>query len=141
MKYAELVVGTNGERFYNITKSIISNLEQILKDQNAESGVLHLFVTHTSCALTISEAFDPNAAVDVENFLKHTAPRNLNFIKHDDEGPDDSPSHMKSVLLNQSISLIVDSGKLVLGTWQGIYLAEFRDLPHTRKVLLKFQAD
>lgn len=141
MKYTELKVGTDGEKFYDVTGDIKSSLDQILADCGASSGVLHLFITHTSCALTISEAYDPKAAIDIENFLKHTAPRNLSFIEHDDEGPDDSPSHMKSILLNQSISLIVDERKLVLGTWQGIYLAEFRDHPHTRKVLMKFQAD
>lgn len=74
----------------------------------------------------------------MEKFLMHLAPRNLSFIEHDDEGEDDSPSHMKSILLNQNMGLIVESGEIVMGTWQGIYLAEFRDAPHSRKVLLKF---
>jgi len=135
MEHQELVIKTSGEAFYDITSDIknwtLNNLE-------GQSGVLHLFIMHTSCALTINESYDPAARRDMEKFLKHLAPRNLSFIEHDDEGEDDSPSHMKSILLNQNLGLIVDKGNLLIGTWQGIYLAEFRDAPHNRKVVLKF---
>ncbi|WP_216639890.1 secondary thiamine-phosphate synthase enzyme YjbQ [Halobacteriovorax marinus] len=83
----------------------------------------------------------PSARGDLESFLDHIAPRNLPFIKHTDEGEDDSPSHMKTLLVNQSMSFIVDSGELILGTWQGIYLCEFRDSPKQRNILIKFVAD
>ncbi len=135
MPYQTLSVSTNGESFYDIT----SDLKNWVKDNlGIRSGVLHLFIMHTSCALTINESYDPAARRDMEKFLKHLAPRNLAFIEHDDEGEDDSPSHMKSILLNQNIGLVVENGELVIGTWQGIYLAEFRDAPHNRKVVLKF---
>lgn len=135
MNHQSLSVQTNGEAFYDITSDLKSWASQNLEKR---SGVLHLFIMHTSCALTINESYDPAARSDMEKFLMHLAPRNLSFIEHDDEGEDDSPSHMKSILLNQNMGLIVESGEIVMGTWQGIYLAEFRDAPHSRKVLLKF---
>lgn len=140
MSYLTLSYTTRGENFYNITAEIRKELEKLCV-AGKDSGILHLFITHTSCALAISEAFDPLACQDVVAYMKHLAPRDLKFIKHCDEGEDDSPSHMKSVLLHQNISLIVENKQLVLGQWQGIYLAEFRDTPHQRKVLLKFQPD
>lgn len=141
--YTSIQIPTSGERFYSITEQVQNGLHDHIREVHpgAVSGVVHLFMPHTSCALTVSEAFDPSAARDMENFLKHLAPRNLPFIEHTAEGPDDSPSHMKSILLQQSLSLIVDQGKLILGTWGGIYLCEFRDSPKSRNVLLKYQPD
>ena len=130
--YQEIEILTEGEKFYNITEQIQESLEA------GKSGILVLYMPHTSCALTISEAFDPSAATDMQNFLRHLAPNNLAFIQHSSEGPDDSPSHMKSILLQQTLCLIVENGKLVLGKWQGIYLAEFRTGHKRRKLLLKF---
>ena len=135
MPIKTLIVNTNGEAFYDITNDIKNNLEGLSGNSD---GVLHMFILHTSCALTINESFDPSAKRDMERFLKHLAPRNLDFIEHDAEGPDDSPSHMKSILLNQNIALPIEKGEMLLGEWQGIYLAEFRDGSKQRKVLLKF---
>lgn len=140
MNYLALTYATSGEKFYNLTMEIKETLEKLIVGKK-NSGILHLFIPHTSCALAISEAFDPAACKDVERFFDHIAPRDLKFITHTDEGEDDSPSHMKSVLLHQNISLIVDNGKLVLGQWQGIYLAEFRDSAHQRKILVKYCPD
>lgn len=130
-----LIVNTNGEAFYDISSDIKAASEELSKSSD---GILYMFIQHTSCALTINESFDPSAKRDMERFLRHLAPRNLSFIEHDAEGPDDSPSHMKSILLNQNLALPVEGGELLLGTWQGIYLAEFRDGAKQRKVLLKF---
>lgn len=138
MNYETIIIPTSGEKFNDITKAVESALRPLAEGR---SGMLNLFIPHTSCALTINESYDPAAAVDMENFLKHLAPRNLEFITHDDEGEDDSPSHMKSILLQNHLGLIVEKGEMVLGTWQGIYLCEFRDSPKQRKVLIKFQAD
>ncbi|NRA47028.1 MAG: YjbQ family protein [Oligoflexales bacterium] len=105
-KLREIGFKTTGERFYNIT-------EQVKKEAASHnSGVLYLFIMHTSCALTINEAFDDSARTDMEAFLKHLAPENLHFIEHTAEGPDDSPSHMKSILLQQSLCLPVENGEL-----------------------------
>ncbi|MCP4912101.1 MAG: YjbQ family protein [Oligoflexia bacterium] len=139
MEPKSISISTSGERFYAISKEIEKAMSETWK--SSTSGVLTLFIQHTSCALTINESFDPSAARDMESFLKHLAPRNLGFIEHDAEGPDDSPSHMKSILLQTSLQIPVDQGKMMLGTWQGIYLCEFRDSPKTRRVILKYQAD
>ena len=141
MKPIKLSVQTNGERFYSITDDINQVLSKFLSASQSQSGMLHLFIKHTSCALTINESYDPGAAQDMANFLKHIAPRDLAFIVHDDEGPDDSPSHMKSILLQNHLSFMVDETKILMGQWQGVYLAEFRDAPKTREVLVKFVPD
>lgn len=135
MKSWKLPINTDGERFYDITKEVRSSLEAHIEDKD---GLLILFNPHTSCGLTINEAFDPSACTDMEKFLKHLAPRNLKFIEHTDEGPDDSPSHMKSILLQNSLQLIVEDGNILLGSWQGLYLCEFRDARKVRELKLKF---
>ncbi len=133
---------TSGEKFYDITSSLNSFFKkEVTPHFKSNSGVLHLFLQHTSCALTISEAYDPSAKKDLESFMKHLAPRNLNFITHTLEGPDDSPSHMKSILLQSSLTVPINKGGIFLGKWQGLYLAEFRDEPKRREILLKFSAD
>jgi secondary thiamine-phosphate synthase enzyme len=126
-----LKINTQGEGFYEITDKLKALAA------TASSEILTIFCPHTSCALTINEAYDPSASEDMVAFLKHLAPRNLHFIKHTLEGPDDSPSHMKAMLLQHSLQLIVENGKLIIGQWQGIFLAEFRDKPHERSVYLK----
>lgn len=143
MKFKAIDFNTSGEKFYDITNEIRRGLTSILKEQNLEnsSGILHLFMPHTSCALTISEAFDPSAARDLEGFMKHVAPNNLKFITHTSEGEDDSPSHMKSIMLHQTLGIIVENSELVLGRWQGIYLAEFRKYPKKRTLYLKYGPD
>lgn len=135
LKSWKLPIQTSGERFYDITGEIRSSLNKAVTDQ---SGLLIVFNPHTSCGLTISESFDSSARVDMQKFLSHLAPRNLAFIEHTAEGPDDSPSHMKSILLETSLQLIVENGELQLGKWQGIYLCEFRDSKKIRTLQLKF---
>ena len=137
MALKRLEITTSGERFYAITKDV----SNIVRSENISDGIVHLFCMHTSCALTISESYDPSAKDDLENFLKYIAPRNLDFITHDAEGPDDSPSHMKSILTAQSLSIPVEKGEMCLGTWQGIYLCEFRDDPKSRTILVKTMTD
>ena len=131
----EIQFSTNGEKFYSITQEIQNELKGLAGDND---GILTIFCPHTSCAMCLNENYDSSARKDMENFLKHLAPRNLGFITHTAEGPDDSPSHMKSILLQSSIQLIVQGGELRIGTWQGLYLCEFRDAPHTRKLWLNF---
>lgn len=130
----KISIATNGERFYDVTNDV----QETISTGIAKSGIVLLFCPHTSCALTVGEAYDESAKHDMENFLKHVAKRDLPFITHTSEGADDSPSHMKSMLLQQSIMLIVDKARVQLGTWQGIYLAEFRDQPRTREIWVQF---
>lgn len=127
--------------FYNITENINKSLKSELSDSKNSSGILTLFCLHTSCALLINEAWDPTAQKDLENFFDYIAPENLPFVQHVLEGPDDSPAHMKSALLHQSIALIVEGQQCLLGRWQGIFLAEFRNGTHNRSILMKFQPD
>ena len=130
-----IIIDTHGEKFHQITDKVKSEAKKLT---GSKSGLLYLFLPHTSCGLLIQESFDPSAKSDMEKFLKHLAPRDLNFIEHTAEGPDDSPSHMKSIVSGHTLTLIVDNGQLVLGQWQGIYLSEFRDGAHSRKIHLKF---
>jgi secondary thiamine-phosphate synthase enzyme len=133
-----LTIKTNGERFYDITDQVRELFSTIKANKSPTSGVLYLFLPHTSCALTINESYDPSAKDDMENFLKKLAPRNLSWYQHTMEGPDDSPSHMKSILLQNHLVILIEEDELVLGRWQGIYLAEFRDAPHQRNIQVKF---
>lgn len=133
----KIPIKTHGERFYDITDQV----QNAIAKTGKSTGMALLFCPHTSCALAISEAYDPSAREDIEKFFRHLAPENLAFIKHKDEGPDDSPSHMKSVLLHQSLTLLLEDGQVALGRWQGIYLAEFRALPHNREIWLECYGD
>lgn len=126
---------------YNLTKDIELLLLNKILDSKRINGILHLFCMHTSCALLINEAWDDSAKRDLERFFNYLAPTNLPFIEHSMEGEDDSPAHMKSALLHQNLAVIVEQGKLVLGKWQGIFLAEFRKREQERTILLKFQPD
>jgi secondary thiamine-phosphate synthase enzyme len=141
MKPIKLTIETQGERFYPITSQIKKAFSEILTKAGSSSGVLTISCMHTSCGLTLNESYDPSAARDMESFLKYLAPRDLELITHTTEGPDDSPSHLKTMLINNSLQIIVDEGELMIGTWQGIFLCEFRDRPHSRTLILKFQAD
>jgi len=132
-----LTIKTTGERFYSITPEILKELPHLLSSQNA-SGILFLYCPHTSCSLTITESFEDSAVKDMQEFLKRVAPRNAPFITHTTEGEDDAPSHMKSILLQTTLTMIVEQGKLQMGQWQGIFLCEFRDDPKSRQIWLKF---
>jgi len=137
MVLQRLKVTTDGEGLYEITDLVVEELGKLLPSSGS-SGIFYLFIPHVSSALMISEAYDPSAKGDVESFIKHLAPRNLPFITHTLEGPDDSPSHMKSAILHQHLALPVEKGELLLGQWQGIFLAEFRDRRYNRTLMLKF---
>lgn len=137
MKHCSIEIQTSGEALYSVTDVVREKLRQM----TTSSGILHPFLIHTSCALLISEDWDPTAREDLEAFFKVLVPRNQPFIRHTLEGEDDSPSHMKSALLQQHLACIVEEGTLILGQWQGIFLAEFRDHPKKRTLLLKFQPD
>ena len=108
-----------------------------LSDIQAGDGLLTLFIRHTSASLLIQENADPDVHVDLVNALDRLAPRNIPYA-HDVEGPDDMPAHIKSALTETSLSVPVRSGRMALGTWQGIYVVEHRDRPHRREVVLHY---
>lgn len=100
------------------------------------AGLLNIFVRHTSCGLTINENADPDVRYDLDNILDHLVPENQPYYEHTMEGPDDMPAHAKSTLAGVSLTIPVVDGRLGLGTWQGIYLCEFRDYGGERSIIL-----
>ena len=96
-----------------------------------------MFLPHTSASLTICENYDPESREDVESFFERVVPENQPWYKHTLEGPDDSPSHIRSILTQPSITIPIDKGKLSLGTWQGLFLFEHRAVPHNRNLLVR----
>ncbi len=98
-------------------------------------GLLHLLIKHTSAALALNENADPDVRRDLNAIFDRLVPDNAPFYLHTDEGPDDMPSHAKSVIVGSSLTLPVTGGRLNLGTWQGIYLCEFRDYGGPRRIV------
>lgn len=112
-----------------------------LKTVKAKEGALTLYIAHTSASLTIQENYDPDVQKDLEDFFKRLVSRDPKLYRHTMEGPDDMPAHIRSALTSTSLSIPVRDGKLLLGTWQGIYLFEHRDRGHTRKIHMIFQGE
>ncbi|GAB4254668.1 MAG: secondary thiamine-phosphate synthase enzyme YjbQ [Saprospiraceae bacterium] len=108
--------------FHLITQEVEAHLGNL-----PDSGLLHLFIKHTSAGLAINENADPTVLTDFELFFDKLAPEHLPGIRHTLEGPDDMPAHIKAVLSGSSVSIPIKNGKLNFGTWQGIYLCEFRN--------------
>ena len=119
---------------------ITSEIEQALPElADLSVGLLHVFIQHTSASLTINENADPTVRVDFEEVFSRLVPENQPYYKHNDEGPDDLPAHIKSSLLGPSLTIPVTNGRLALGTWQGIYLCEHRDYGGSRRLVLTLQ--
>ena len=128
-----LRIATRGKGFTDITEE----LRRWLGGISAEDGLITAFVCHTSASLIIQENADPNVRLDLMTALEGLAPEGDHYA-HDEEGPDDMPSHIKSMLTQVSLSIPVMRGRMVLGTWQGVYLIEHRSAPHERNVALSF---
>lgn len=121
------------------TKGLIEITEEIklfLEKAEISTGLITLFCRHTSASLLIQENADPDVQTDLEAFFDEIAPEDEDLYVHNAEGPDDMPAHIKSALTSVNLSIPVASGKMVLGTWQGIYLFEHRNDPHNREVVL-----
>jgi secondary thiamine-phosphate synthase enzyme len=116
--------------FNLITDQITSHIDL------PETGVLHIFIQHTSAGLTINENADPTVQTDLEAAFNHIVKENEPFYRHTYEGSDDMPAHIKSSLVGSSVSVPITNGRLNLGTWQGIYLCEFRNRGGSRKLVL-----
>jgi secondary thiamine-phosphate synthase enzyme len=126
-------VETSGKGLYPITDQIAP----LIRDWDVKDGICHLFLTHTSASLVINESYDPTARQDMETFLERIAPEGEGWHRHTLEGSDDSPSHMRAMLTGSSLSIPVENGQLLLGTWQGVYLFEHRARSHRRKILIR----
>jgi secondary thiamine-phosphate synthase enzyme len=128
-----LTIATPQRGFFDITAEV----KNFLREAEAESGALTLFVRHTSASLTIQENADPDVLTDLVDALDRLAPEDGGWIHHS-EGPDDMPAHIKTMLTSCSLHVPVEHGQMMLGTWQGIYLIEHRAHPHRREIVLQF---
>lgn len=130
-KEIELAAAKRG--FHLITSEVIDNFHEL---KEIKSGILHVFIKHTSAGLSINENADYTVREDFESFFNKLVPENEPYFEHTLEGPDDMPAHIKSSLVGSSVTIPISNGKLNLGTWQGIYLCEFRNFGGSRKLVL-----
>ncbi|MGG6298325.1 secondary thiamine-phosphate synthase enzyme YjbQ [Leptolyngbya sp. AN02str] len=131
-----LTVQTNGKCLHKVTSKIAS----IVSESGIRTGMCSLFLRHTSASLIIQENADPDVLVDLENFLSKLVPEGYQYV-HSTEGPDDMPAHIRSVLTHTSEQIPIANGRLVLGTWQGIYLWEHRRHGHSRELVVHISGD
>ena len=123
--------------FHPITRHVVDALPEIAE---IETGLLHVFIQHTSASLTINENADPDVPRDMETAFNHIVPEDLPYI-HTIEGPDDMPAHVKATMAGSSVSIPVSGGRLALGTWQGIFLCEHRNRGGSRRLVLTLQGE
>ena len=133
----DLSVSTNGQGLYTITREVAA----WVASQRIQTGLLTVFIQHTSASLTIQENADPDVAHDINAFFRHLVKENAPFYRHTSEGPDDMPSHIRSTLTATSLSIPIVGGRMALGTWQGIFVFEHRARPHRRSVVLHLAGD
>lgn len=123
------------------TRNITAAVAKAVAESGIDTGLAHVFVLHTSCSLTITENADPDVRRDLETLLGRLAPDGDPAYRHDLEGPDDMAAHARSVLTGPGLTIPVGAGRLVLGTWQGIYLWEHRTEAQTRQVVVTVLGD
>jgi secondary thiamine-phosphate synthase enzyme len=124
--------------FHLITHLVETNAPEI---QQFKIGLAHLFLHHTSASLTLNENADPTVRLDFESHFNHMVPENAPYYRHDYEGPDDMPAHLKASLLGNSLTIPITAGRLNLGTWQGVYLCEHRDRATGRVVTITLHGE
>jgi len=128
----ELTVSTGGRGTYDLSRDV----QDFVATTGVNTGICHLFVRHTSASLMLCENADPAVRKDLEAFMQREVPDGDPLFTHTDEGPDDMPAHVRSVLTQSDLNVPIANGRCALGTWQGIYLWEHRHAAHTRRVLL-----
>ena len=128
--FDEVIIKTNGSGLYDFTK----HTKDFVSKNKLFNGILNLNILHTSASLTIQENADPDVLFDLNNFFKKLVPMDNKLYKHTTEGKDDMPAHIKSALTNSQLTLSIKENKIILGTWQGLYLFEHRLEKHTRKI-------
>ena len=133
-EFYKFQIDTNGQRLYEFTDQTI----KWINDNKFKDGIINLSIQHTSASLIIQENADPDVQTDLLRYFDDLAPMDKKLYIHTTEGKDDMPAHIKSALTNNQISLSVQNGKLLLGTWQGIYLFEHRLNPQKRTVIHHF---
>ena len=127
-----LAIQTRGKGLYEFTDTT----RRFIGNAGVSTGLLTVFVRHTSCSLLIQENADSDVQVDLEGFFARLVPEGMDWLAHTAEGPDDMPAHIKSALTQTSIGIPVLEGEPAFGTWQGIYVFEHRRRPHRREVVL-----
>jgi secondary thiamine-phosphate synthase enzyme len=136
MPQTTITLATRGSGLYEFTREA----QAYVRESGRVEGLLTVFVRHTSCSLLIQQNADPDVKGDLDRFFKRLVPPStdpsMRWIVHTAEGPDDMPAHIKAALTQVSIGIPVAGGRLLLGTWQGLYLFEHRDRPHRREVVL-----
>lgn len=130
MHQERIVVATRGRGTYDIT----GRVTEIVAEAGVRTGLCHVFVHHTSASLMLCENADPAVRRDLETFMSRLVPDGSPMFEHDDEGPDDMPAHVRTVLTQTGLSIPVSGGRCALGTWQGVYLWEHRTAGHERIV-------
>lgn len=139
-RQAAITVETSGQGLYEFTREA----QRFVAEAGLEEALLTLFVRHTSCSLLIQENADRDVRRDLDAFFRRLVPPSddpsMRWVVHTTEGPDDMPAHIKAALTAVSISIPVSAERLMLGTWQGIYLFEHRDSPHRREIVLHLSA-
>ena len=135
--FYELYVNTDGQGLYNFTQETTD----WIKKEKFNSGILNLNILHTSASLTIQENADPDVLYDIKNFFNKLVPMNNSLYKHTTEGIDDMPAHLKSMLTNSQLTLSIKNKKLILGTWQGLYLFEHKLENQKRIISHHFMGD
>lgn len=138
IKQTELQLAPHTRGFHLITDDIERALVEF---GQVSTGLLHVFIRHTSASLTINENADSTVRQDFESHFNEMVPENAPYYRHTFEGPDDMPAHLKSSILGSSLTLPVTNGRLNLGTWQGIYLCEHRDHGGARTLILTLQGN
>jgi len=129
-KFTKIIIKTEGQKLTEIT----SQISQVLTTQVIENGLVTIYIKHTSASLIIQENADSDVLRDIENFFDKLVPMDESKYIHNSEGADDMPAHIKSLLTNTQLSVPMKNKKLVLGTWQGIFLFEHRLEPHDRSI-------
>jgi len=132
-----LTIPTRGRGTYDITQEV----EQAVRESGLTTGICHVFVQHTSASLILCENADPGVRHDLEAFLARLVPDGDPLFRHTQEGPDDMPAHVRTILTKADLTLPVSGRRCALGTWQGIYLYEHRTLGHHRQVTVTISGE
>ena len=133
----EFQVSTRGRGSINIS----SEVQRIVAGSAINTGLCHVFVAHTSASLMLCENADPTVRRDLEAFMARLVPDGDSIFEHNDEGPDDMPAHLRTILTHSDLTIPVRGGRCALGVWQGIFLWEHRAHPHRRQVVVTVQGD
>lgn len=123
------------------TSNITRQVEEIIDQSGISTGLVNIFVQHTSASLILCENADPDVRHDLESFMQKITPDGDPMYRHQDEGPDDMSAHVRTVLTDSSITIPINQGRTQLGTWQGVYLWEHRTHPHNRRITVTIYGD